>query len=205
MPQWLQRLIDFWRRVVKTIIGEPPPPTSPTHDVLPGASQGVVKPIIGAPPPPTLTTQPGTEPAVAVIPPKYRKTNSLMTFQERKFYRLVLKELSSEYAIFSKVRLGDVVWLANEPTDKKYHSNQIQCKHIDFILCDKMTLEPVLALELDDSSHAHYDRQASDEVKNRVCEQAGLPLMRVKVQYTYPVQAIEEEILTKIRGVTANL
>src|ERR1041385_5050335 len=88
------------------------------------------KPVIPEPPP------------QVIIPPEYRKTDSLMTFQERKFFRTVLlSELGSQYSIFSKVRLDDIIWLANEPTDKKYHSNQIQCKHIDFVLCNKSTLE----------------------------------------------------------------
>jgi hypothetical protein len=173
MLQWLQQLIDFILRLL---------------GLKPDTTQD-----LATPPKPTL------EPS---IPPEYRKTNSLMTFQERKFYRTVLmKELSSQYAIYPKVRLADLIWIANEPTDKKFHSNQIQCKHIDFVLCNRSTLEPVLALELDDSSHQKYDRRESDEVKDRVCAQARLPLLRVKVQYDYAAEAIAEEIHNMISSV----
>ncbi len=141
------------------------------------------------------------EPPAVIVKPEYHKMNSLMTFQERKFYRTVLaKELGSRYFIFSKVRLGDLIWIANEPTDKKRYSNQIQCKHIDFVLCSKSSLEPVLALELDDSSHERYDRRESDEIKDHVCAEANLPLLRVKVAGEYDSVLIAQEICNKIQG-----
>jgi hypothetical protein len=99
-----------------------------------------------------------------------------------------------DYAIFMKVRLGDLVWLANEPENRKLYSNQIQCKHIDFVLCEKHSFEPVLAIELDDSSHSFPGRAERDQVKNEVCANAGLPLYRVPVQRDYPVKSIKEDI-----------
>jgi hypothetical protein len=171
VPKWLRRLVEF----LLQLFGFKP--------------ESKPEPLVEPPKPETI------------VKPEYHKSNSLMTFQERKFYRTVLlKELGSHYVIFSKVRLGDLIWIANEPTDRKLYNNQIQCKHIDFVLCNKSTLEPVLALELDDSSHDKYDRRESDQIKNHVCAEANLPLLRVKVVYTYDSAMIAEEIRSRIQA-----
>jgi hypothetical protein len=178
MPKWLRRLVDF----LLQLFGFKP--------------EQKTEPLVPPKPKPLVPPKPET-----IVKPEYRKTYSLMTFQERKFYRTVLlKELGSHYLIFSKVRLGDLIWIANEPTEKKRYSNQIQCKHIDFVLCDKSTLEPVLVIELDDSSHDQYDRRESDQIKNHVCAEANLPLLRIKVVYTYDSAMNAEDIRSRIQA-----
>ncbi len=151
---------------------------------------------------PTTETKPVATPPIQVVevelelgspePPQYRKEKSLFTFQERKFYERLVEEIGNEYQVFAKVRMADVVWLANEPVDRKYHNNQIQCKHFDFVLCDKALLEPAVVLELDDSSHDKFNRQESDEFKQKVCEMVGLRLVRVKVQQSYSSDKISQ-------------
>jgi len=85
------------------------------------------------------------------------------------------------------------------PFNRKYHNNQIQCKHFDFVLCDKAFLKPALILELDDSSHDKFNRQESDEFKQQVCEMVGLPLVRVKVQQSYSSDEIDQLIRGEIQ------
>ena len=132
-------------------------------------------------------------------PPQYRRRESLLTYREREFYRVLMKEVGSEYQVFAKVRLGDFVYLANEPADKKHHLNQIQCKHVDFLLCDKVKQQPLLAIELDDSSHTKYDHRESDKFKSRLFTEVGLKLLRVKVQQTYPQGEIGNQVRSKMR------
>lgn len=135
--------------------------------------------------------------------PQYRKREYLFSRSEREFYRALLGAVGNEYHIFAKVRLADVLWLANEPENRKYHNNQIQCKHLDFVLCDKDRQRPLLAIELDDSSHKRLSRQASDEFKDSACAAAGLPLLRLQVQQTYSPLKIREQIRLKLREQTA--
>ncbi|MHB8626541.1 MAG: DUF2726 domain-containing protein [Aggregatilineales bacterium] len=169
MLTWLQRFVDFLKRLFRNI------------------TQGV-----SSAPKPPIQQKLKLE---ADVPPEYRKVNSLLTFQERKFYYTVLlQEVGSHYRIYPKVRLGDLIRVANNPKDKRNHEAQLWCKHIDFVVCNGNTLEPLLAIELDDSSHQFPDRQESDLLKDRVCDEADLPLMRVKVEGDYPVSTIGEEI-----------
>lgn len=132
-------------------------------------------------------------------PSQYRKRNSLFTYRERMFYKTLIEEVGDEYQIFTKVRMGDVVYLANEPANRKFHNNQIFCKHLDFVVCEIETYKPIVAIELDDSSHNRLSRQDSDEFKERVCKDTGLLLLRFKVQQTYPQGYVGSQIRSKLQ------
>jgi hypothetical protein len=191
MRQLILRFVKFFRKIFGHEEEPAPsvPPTSP-----PSLPTVEAKPVIA---PPIKITEPelGLE---TPEPPQYRKRDFLFTYQERKFYERLVEVIGNEYQVFAKVRMADVVWLANEPVNRKYHNNQIQCKHFDFVLCDKAFLKPALVLELDDSSHDKFNRQESDEFKQQVCEMVGLPLVRVKVQQSYSGDEIGQLVRSKI-------
>ncbi len=192
----LQRLRGFLNSKLRSIVRSLKRLFSTRTDVIPGTPPA---------PPKTesSTARPGLgEPELGLAsmePPQYRRRQSLFTYREREFYRVLMNEVGGEYQVFAKVRLGDFLYVANEPADKRYHLNQIQCKHVDFLLCDKVKQQPLLAIELDDSSHAKYDHRESDKFKSRVFTEVGLKLLRVKVQQTYPKGEIKNQIHGKMR------
>lgn len=136
-------------------------------------------------------------------PPQYRKWEYFFTYQERKFYELLHEELGNDFEVFAKVRMADVVMVANEPENRNQYVGQLLRKHLDFVLCDGRNLKPLLALT-DDSSHNKYNRQESDEFKEQVCKQAGLPLLRVAVRQTYPKGEIRELVYSHLSNVTTD-
>lgn len=154
---------------------------------------------IETPTPPTAIREPELELAAAVQP-EYRRSKSLFTFREREFFQALLEDVGSQYAVFAKVRLGDIIWLANEPENRKYHINQLLCKHFDFLLCEKGTYKPLLVIELDDSSHDKYEHHERDEFKGKVCEAIGLKLWRLQVQQDYRKGFIAEQVRSLIHG-----
>ena len=83
--------------------------------------------------------------------------------------------------------------------EKKFHQNQIQCKHVDFLLCEPDSLKPLLVIELDDGSHRKYDRQTSDEFKDKTFKNVGLPVKRVMIQTNYSAPQLREQILDMLR------
>ena len=190
MLQKLRGVLDNLRRLWKRVFGTRP-------DVIPGTPHA----------PPKVET-PTARPGLAeqelgmAVPgelPQYRRRESLFTYRERVFYRALMEDVGSEYQVFAKVRLGDFVYLANEPPDRKHHLNQIQCKHVDFLLCDNKSQQPLLAIELDDSSHTKYDHRESDEFKSDLFNKVGLKLLRVKVQQRYPEGEIGNQVRSKMR------
>lgn len=131
-------------------------------------------------------------------PPRYAKRRSLLTNPESELFHKLLNEVGEEYRVFSKVRLGDVIYLQNQPQDRKFHNNQIQCKHFDFVLCHVTSHEPLLAIELNDDSHYRSARMRSDKFKQTVCEQIGLPILWLAVGTKYPPGDLARQIRAKI-------
>jgi len=66
----------------------------------------------------------------------------------------------------------------------------IRSRHLDFLICDSY-MKPVLAIELDGSSHKSQKAQQTDQRKNQICEAVGLPLERVKVGSNYVAESLK--------------
>jgi len=115
----------------------------------------------------------------------YHLKESLLTKNEMEFYETLKKVIKEDLIIFSMVRLADIFSIDK---GKEYQSalNRINSRHVDFLLCHKDTLKPVVAIELDDKSHERSDRIKRDEFVNQLFESAGLPLLRYpsKSRYT---------------------
>ena len=101
--------------------------------------------------------------------------------------------VGTRLTIQSKVRLADVFFVAR-PNENAGFFNRITQKHLDFLVCDSVTMKPLFGIELDDSSHKRNDRQERDEFVENVCQVAGLPLLRVPVQREYNSREIAAQI-----------
>lgn len=53
------------------------------------------------------------------------------------------------------------------------------------MLTDPVRLRPLVAIELDEPSHARPSRQTRDDNVERICAAAGLPLVRVLTSRSY--------------------
>ena len=126
---------------------------------------------------------------------RYIKVDSLFTPAELKFYK-ILEEVVEEYKIFGKVRVADIIKVDSEKARGNYlkYFNKIARKHVDFLLCDPGTLEPVAAIELDDSSHETAERAERDVFLDKAFKMAELPLLRFKVRAKYDKIEIRKRI-----------
>lgn len=67
--------------------------------------------------------------------------------------------------------------------------NKIKAKHVDFVLCDSIQIQPLLAIELDDRSHQRKDRQDRDIFVDKAFRSAGVPIV-----HTYSSAGLAEKI-----------
>lgn len=126
----------------------------------------------------------------------YKKKEYLMTTAERSFYgvlSLVLKD--SRFCIFSKVRLADLLYLPNNTINRQAYWNKLQSKHVDFLICDKKLLKPLLVVALDDASHSYSERVECDIFVNQALQEAGLNIVRIKAANTYVINEVEQLII----------
>lgn len=125
----------------------------------------------------------------------YRRKDYLLTVAERNFYE-VLKKVSDENnkLLFAKVRLEDLLWLPENVENRFGLRNRIKSRHVDFVLCDKENIRPLIAIELDDSSHNREDRIKRDDFLDEALHDAGLPILHIRVQETYDVEELIRQI-----------
>jgi hypothetical protein len=124
----------------------------------------------------------------------YRARGQLVTKSELKFYKSLLKAVQDDWEIFAMVRIADLLRVEKGTQHRRKWLNKILAKHIDFVLCDPGSLEPIVCIELDDPSHNRPDRIERDIFVNRAFDAAQLPLLRIPTQPNYRSREIRELI-----------
>lgn len=129
----------------------------------------------------------------------YRRNSNFLSRAEKAFFH-VLQPLAAEHQciVFAKVRLEDIVWVAPHVRNRFAMRNRIKSRHIDFVLCRVKDVQPILAIELDDSSHESFKANMSDVVKNEILQQAGMPLLRVRAASQYDAAQLSRLIEEKL-------
>ncbi|MEM7602384.1 MAG: DUF2726 domain-containing protein [Verrucomicrobiota bacterium] len=119
----------------------------------------------------------------------YGKRDAFLSPAEISFFHVVKLILPPEYHLITKIRIGDLVYV-KRPHENQGARNRIDRKHIDFVVCDAKTMDPVLAIELDDKSHQRKDRAERDAFVDGVFETAGIPLVHIPAAKGYQVDEI---------------
>jgi hypothetical protein len=129
---------------------------------------------------------------------------SLLTAAEARFYKVLQRAVPDGCVLLTKVRIADVIRVTSKhPPSRQRVFRSISSKHVDFLVADVSTLQPLAAVELDDSSHARRDRRRRDELVEGVFAAADLPLIRVPTAARYSVgdlAAALEEHVRPVRG-----
>jgi len=101
-----------------------------------------------------------------------------MTKSESDFFKILLDVSGDRYYVFPQVHLSTILNHKINGQPWKPAFNHINGKSVDYVLCDKQTLKPVYAVELDDKSHESETRQERDREVERIFKAANLPLVR---------------------------
>ena len=112
-------------------------------------------------------------------PRGYQTRSSVMNRSEIAFYFELEKQIPKEYHIFPNMRIADFI----DATDGKgfyNRRNKILPKHVDFLICDP-SFKPIVAVEVNGSSHHRRDRIERDELVREIFAEAKLPLEWVDV------------------------
>jgi hypothetical protein len=120
--------------------------------------------------------------------PKYKRKYSVMSKSESAFFFELQKQLTQEYYVFPKMRIADVLDIPNGH-DYYRMRNKALPKHIDFLVCDKF-FKPLVAIEINGSSHNSFKQQEADRIKNEMFKDSGLPLETINVGTSF-IQSVE--------------
>ena len=119
----------------------------------------------------------------------YLLREDFLSQAEASFFQVMKSIVGDRLLIFPKVSLADIFFVSRPDIHMPYF-NKINRKHADFLLCDPKTLKPVIAVELDDSSHQRAARVERDKFIDEVYATAGLSLLHIPAQYSYNIQTL---------------
>jgi hypothetical protein len=103
--------------------------------------------------------------------------------------------LFERYYIFPQVHLSAILDHRVKGQEWHYAFRHINGKSVDYVLCNKNTLEPTYAIELDDYTHDKADRRERDVEVERIFEAASLPLVRFRDK-----DVSDDEIIQALAG-----
>jgi hypothetical protein len=129
----------------------------------------------------------------------YRRRDYFFSEAEKNFYA-VLEQIAtaSNLVLFAKVRLEDLLWIPRYTKNILRWRGYVRSRHIDFVLCDKSVIKPICAIELDDQSHNTHERIRRDQLIDKILESAELPLLRIRLSYSYDPTDIAKRIQAAI-------
>lgn len=132
----------------------------------------------------------------------YEAVPALLTPAERSFFGVLQQAVATDYQIFAKVRLADIVRPARSVASGRRQAafNRISAKHADFVLCESKTLRVLGVIELDDTSHARSNRQARDNFVDTVLAAAGIGILRVSAGYAYSPAQLRDQVEKAFRS-----
>lgn len=134
----------------------------------------------------------------------YIKKLFFFTVSERRFYdqlhRILKEDYHWRYKVFANVRLWDIIDVHKDDIKKRTYENKIARRHIDFVLVDKSDYyRPILAIELNWSSHDNDESKGKDNYKLEVLKEAGIPLVFFKNGDDMKLELIKERISLILR------
>ena len=133
----------------------------------------------------------------------YRLKPYLQDKYEHKFFGIlkdILSQESHDWVILPQVQVGRIINMTCQPFSSKceyylFHGmNQLS---FDYVIFNK-SLQPLLAIELDGSTHTKISRKRRDMFLEEICNEAQLPLLRVSLSNEYDTAVLKKNILEKM-------
>lgn len=128
----------------------------------------------------------------------YLKKEYLLTKTEVQFFRLLEQIVKDQYYLFPQIHLASLLQVKSDERNRIGYFNRIIRKSVDFVICDKEYLKPLLAIELDDESHYRSDRQERDQFVNQALNSVGLKSLRIRVASSYNFEELKSQVLQSL-------
>jgi hypothetical protein len=128
----------------------------------------------------------------------YEAVPALLTPAERSFFGVLQQAVASDYQIFAKVRLADIVRPVRSPSRSGRQSafNRIT----GIALCHSSRLSVVAVIESDDRTHERFERGVRDGLVDSALTDAHIPVLRVLARQSYSPTQIREQVESFFRS-----
>lgn len=118
----------------------------------------------------------------------YDLKDRFISKNEQTYFSAIKASVPLDYFVFPQVNLSSFI----ERTDNARFRNEL-FRNIDFLITDK-DYRPKIAVEINDSTHLNAERKERDEKILKICEEAGIPLIKFWTSYGVNQEYIKSKI-----------
>lgn len=127
---------------------------------------------------------------------KYTKRATILTNSELAFYKMLEHKLGKVLTIVPQAHISAFIDHRIPGQEWEHAFKHINGKSVDFLLCSKAGLRPLMAIELDDKSHKLPERVKRDAIVSEILSEAGIRLVRFSEgEWTHPDAIINKMLL----------
>ena len=125
----------------------------------------------------------------------YDVRKTLISKSEQGFFNAIKASIPEGYCVFPQINLASFI----DRTDEARFHNEL-FRNVDFLITDA-EYTPKLIIEINDQTHLNNERKERDEKVQKICEEAGIPILKLWTTYGVNPEYIKgriNEILSKL-------
>lgn len=130
----------------------------------------------------------------------FKRKKYFLTILEKKLF-ILLQEyvVDKEILIFPQLHLSTLLEVKEDNNDLVGKFNWINKLYVDFVLFDKNTIQPLLVIELNDSTHFWNTRKARDEFVKKALNSNNINLLTITNEDTKNKDVIFTQLDEKLK------
>lgn len=118
----------------------------------------------------------------------YSLKSKLITKSEQAYFEAIKASLPEGYNLFPQINLASFIVRTD---DARYHNELF--RNVDFLVTDE-EYKPRIVIEINDQSHLEKERRERDEKVKSICDEAGIPLIKLWTSYGINPDYIKNKI-----------
>ena len=118
----------------------------------------------------------------------YAPRDRLISKTENLFFEAIISAVPEGFHVFPQINLASFI----DRTDNFKYRNEL-FRNVDFLITDK-EYAPKIIIEINDQTHLEHDRRERDEKVSKICEEAGIPIIKLWTSYGVQPDYIQKRI-----------
>lgn len=136
----------------------------------------------------------------------YAKRSSVIGKNEMKCMASLTRVAGKNARVLPKVRMNEVVRVSREFAEDQSIAAKLKSRHVDFLLCNPNSLEPIAAVNLenptqrDDAGDKVKGKSRTDSFSEDVLRLANVPLLKLTIKDEYDTADISRRLKLVLAG-----
>lgn len=125
----------------------------------------------------------------------YNVRKTLISKSEQSFFKEIKSSVPEGYCVFPQINLASFI---DRTDDARFHNELF--RNVDFLVTDA-EYKPKFIVEINDQTHLNSERKERDIKVSKICEEAGVPILKLWTSYGINPEYIKgriNEILSKL-------